>query len=235
MVDQKQRLFRKESLERLSSPERLDQLMQVVRPMDWLPLATLGVLVLLTVIWSIFGRIPITVSGRGILIPSQKVAQNVSGGKQREQQTTQVENLVVEDSSNPLVSLAYFTIGDGKRIQPGMRVMVTPDTVKREQFGGMLATVAAVSALPVTKQSAADLVGNADVAEALISESGQMQVIAKLKLDPSTFSGYEWSSKGSPRQKMSPGTTTSVSVILEEQAPIAFVFPILRSAGVPVQ
>lgn len=31
MVEQKQNLFRKESLERLSSPERLDQLMQVTQ------------------------------------------------------------------------------------------------------------------------------------------------------------------------------------------------------------
>lgn len=65
MVDQKHSLFRKESLERLSSPERLDQLMQVVSPKSWLPLASLGSLVVVVVVWSIYGRIPITVEGRG--------------------------------------------------------------------------------------------------------------------------------------------------------------------------
>ncbi len=73
MVDQKQNLFRKESLERLSSPERLDQLMQVVSPKSWLPLASLGSLVVVALIWSIFGRIPITVEGRGVLIYPRKV------------------------------------------------------------------------------------------------------------------------------------------------------------------
>jgi HlyD family secretion protein len=68
MVAQKQNLFRKKSLERLSSPERLDQLMQVVNPRSWIPLATLGSLVFIALLWSIFGRIPITVEGRGILI-----------------------------------------------------------------------------------------------------------------------------------------------------------------------
>jgi HlyD family secretion protein len=68
MVAQKQSLFRKKSLERLSSPERLDQLMQVVNPRSWIPLATLGSLVFIAILWSIFGRIPITVEGRGILI-----------------------------------------------------------------------------------------------------------------------------------------------------------------------
>ena len=177
--------------------------MQVSRPKDWLFLATLGALVVLAVLWSIFGRLPITVNGKGILIRSQK------------------------DSSSPLVSLAYFTIGDGKRIQPGMKITITPDTVKREQSGGILGNVTAVSPFPVTKQSAANLIGNPEVAETLISQTGPLQVTAQLKLDPSTFSGYQWSSaKGSPRQKISPGTTTTVRVILEEKSPLSFVFPL---------
>ena len=210
MFNQDKSVFRKKSLERLSSPERLEQLIQVVKPQDWLALATLGALVVFALGWSIFGRIPITVSGRGVLIRSQQSGVTATG------------------ASSSLVGLAYFKIGDGKRIQPGMKMMITPDTVKREEFGGMVGSVTAVSALPITKQSAADLIGNAELAEALVSQGGQMQAIAQLKLDPSTFSGYEWSSaKGSPHQKMSPGTTTSVRVILAEKAPIAFVFPVL--------
>ncbi len=218
MAHQNQSLFRKESLERLSSPERLEQLMQVSRAKDWLFLATLGALVVLAVLWSIFGRLPITVNGRGILIRSQGSAGGGSSGFLERAQ---------KDSSSPLVSLAYFTIGDGKRIQPGMKITITPDTVKREQYGGILGNVTAVSPFPVTKQSAANLIGNPEVAETLISQTGPLQVTAQLKLDPSTFSGYEWSSaKGSPHQKMSSGTTTTVRVILEEKAPIWFVFPI---------
>jgi HlyD family secretion protein len=53
MLNQKRTIFRKESLERLSSPERLDQLMQVVSLKSWLPLTTLGCLVGAAVIWSI--------------------------------------------------------------------------------------------------------------------------------------------------------------------------------------
>lgn len=74
MLNQKRTIFRKESLERLSSPERLDQLMQVVSPRSWLPLVALGSIVGVAVIWSIYGRIPITVEGRGVLIyPSNVV------------------------------------------------------------------------------------------------------------------------------------------------------------------
>lgn len=73
MLDQKRDLFRKESLERLSSPEQLDQLMHVVGPKSWLPLAALGGLTFVAIVWSIVGRIPITVMGQGILIRPQKI------------------------------------------------------------------------------------------------------------------------------------------------------------------
>lgn len=83
MVEQNQNLFRKESLERLSSPERLDQLMQVVSPKSWLPLTALGSLVAVALVWSIYGRIPITVEGQGVLIYPRNVMslQSKSAGQ----------------------------------------------------------------------------------------------------------------------------------------------------------
>lgn len=63
-------VFRKVALDRLSSPEQLDQLMRVTTPRGWLGLATLGVLILVAVGWSLVGSIPERVSGQGILIRS---------------------------------------------------------------------------------------------------------------------------------------------------------------------
>ena len=48
-------IFRKEALERLSSPEQLDQLMKIVTPRSWLPLVTLGGLLGMGLLWSFFG------------------------------------------------------------------------------------------------------------------------------------------------------------------------------------
>lgn len=73
MQSKENKLFRQEALERLSSPERLDQMMQVVNRRAWLPLTTIGSLVVVAVIWSVFGRIPLTVSGQGVLIRPRNV------------------------------------------------------------------------------------------------------------------------------------------------------------------
>jgi HlyD family secretion protein len=62
------RIFRQAALDRLSSPEQLDQLMQVTTPKSWLALAACAVLVLMAVVWGIWGAIPSNVHGRGIIV-----------------------------------------------------------------------------------------------------------------------------------------------------------------------
>jgi HlyD family secretion protein len=61
-------LYRKAALEKLSSPERLDVLMQVTSPRGWLALYTMAGVLLAVLIWSLFGSIPTRVDGSGILI-----------------------------------------------------------------------------------------------------------------------------------------------------------------------
>jgi hypothetical protein len=61
-------IFRKEALDRLSSPEQLDQLMQVTSPRAWIALAAVGVVVLMALLWGIFGAIPTTVETQGVLL-----------------------------------------------------------------------------------------------------------------------------------------------------------------------
>ncbi len=66
-------MFRKEALEKLSSPEQLDQLLKVTSPKGWLALLGLGLLIGAVVIWSILGSIPSTIRGEGILIRGEGV------------------------------------------------------------------------------------------------------------------------------------------------------------------
>jgi multidrug resistance efflux pump len=65
---EKKPVFRQVALERLSSPEQLDQLMQVTTPKGWLALLAVGGLLLAALVWSIFGSLPTQVPGQGILL-----------------------------------------------------------------------------------------------------------------------------------------------------------------------
>ncbi|MBI5958805.1 MAG: HlyD family efflux transporter periplasmic adaptor subunit [Chloroflexi bacterium] len=62
-----QPVYRKAALDKLASPEELDQLMQITRPGAWLLLAAFGVVLLIALSWSIFGRITTTLDQSGTL------------------------------------------------------------------------------------------------------------------------------------------------------------------------
>ncbi len=71
-------VFRKVSLERLSSPEQLDQLMQVTDPKGWIVLASFGIILFTTVVWGLFGSIPQNINGTGILVKSGGVFEVIA-------------------------------------------------------------------------------------------------------------------------------------------------------------
>lgn len=64
----KRQIYRQEALERMGSPEQLDQLMTLTSPRAWVALGGFGLLLLMLVIWAVFGRITTTVEGDGVLV-----------------------------------------------------------------------------------------------------------------------------------------------------------------------
>lgn len=140
-----------------------------------------------------------------------------------------IGTIAAQNSNSTLVGITFFPDSDGKKLQPGMPVEITPTTVKRERFGGIIGAVTDISAFPVTKEGVNRLIGNPEVTQALLAKGPQIQVFASLQPDISTYSKFKWSSSEGPQLKVSAGTSTTVRVTVEERAPITFVLPILRS------
>lgn len=62
------RLFRKQALDNVASPEDLETMIRVTSPRGWIALSAAALLLLAIVLWAFFGSIHETVSGHGILI-----------------------------------------------------------------------------------------------------------------------------------------------------------------------
>jgi HlyD family secretion protein len=142
---------------------------------------------------------------------------------------TRIATIQIDDTSGALVAVSYLNVGDGKKIQPGMVIQVTPDSVERQRFGGVVGVVDSVSDLPVTREAATLLIGNPATVDTLMPNGPFIQVTAKLQPDTSTFSGYKWSSSAGPEMKLSAGVTATSRVTVEGRAPITYVLPFLRS------
>lgn len=58
-----EQLYRKESLERVKSPDALNDYIRVARPSTWLVLAAVLVFLVGVIVWGVFGRITLQVEG----------------------------------------------------------------------------------------------------------------------------------------------------------------------------
>lgn len=77
------KVFRRVSLERLSSPEQLDLLMRVTSPKSWLALLGIGGLLTAVILWGFLGQIPIEVNAPAIILPTGGIKSviSLSGGQ----------------------------------------------------------------------------------------------------------------------------------------------------------
>jgi len=139
--------------------------------------------------------------------------------------------LEVSDASTELSSVTYFSVRDGKRLEVGNVIHVTPDTHERERFGSIRGEVRSVSSFPVSVDEAARVVGNRGVAETLTAGGYLIEVHADLLPSPEHPGRYDWTSSRGPREvEVTSGTTTTARIAVERERPIAFVLPLLKSA-----
>ena len=69
-------LFREEAMDKMSSPDELDRLMRATDPKGGLALIALLTLVAATIVWGVFGSVPVQVSGdKGILLGGDSRSQ----------------------------------------------------------------------------------------------------------------------------------------------------------------
>jgi HlyD family secretion protein len=71
----KDNLFRKDAIDKLQSPDRLNEMVRIISPNNWIAVLSIAVLFVFIVIWSVLGRLPINVQGNGILLKSGGVME----------------------------------------------------------------------------------------------------------------------------------------------------------------
>ena len=326
----REQIFRKSALERLSSPEELDCLMEVTSPRAWLALIAFGGIILAAAIWGIWGTISTRVSGRGILVhpggileiaskasgavsavytsPGDLVgkgqvlakieqnklvediknaladlaemkaeyAENSQAHGQKEDKTVgrqkqkilQQERLIaglendldenskivspakgrvleiiaregdllekgapiltlerMEGAGKDLEAIVYIDPNAGKKVCPGMKILISPSSVKQGESGAVFGEVTRVSEFPVSTQGMMTSLRNKELVQTLSSGEARFEVHADLVADSTTASGYRWSSGKGPRMKLQSGTLCTGSIVVDEQRPVTLVIP----------
>lgn len=72
-------IFSKEALEKLRSPDRLDLMMPITKPIHWMIIVAIGVFLFSVVLWSIFGAFTVTADGMGLITDYGGIVTITSG------------------------------------------------------------------------------------------------------------------------------------------------------------
>ena len=109
-----------------------------------------------------------------------------------------------------------------------MVVLVSPTTVRREEYGSLKGTVEKVSAFPVSLDGMIAVLQNRKLAETFSESGPPYSGRVALVPDPSTTSGFAWTSPKAANEVLRSGTIASVEVKVASQAPITLVVPLLK-------
>ncbi len=199
-------LFRKVALERMSSPEQLDRLLQVTAPRSWLGLLSLVCLLLAAIAWGFLGEVRTTVSAQGALLRS---------------------------GAGEVEARLYVPVASGNEIRPLMETRVFPATGGHQRYGFIHGRVLAVSDAPVVQarqDGAPEVPGIVTRPQA----AGPLtEVRIALDRDERTPSGYRWSSGSEPPPRLSDGTSCVAEIVIRKEKPITLVFPHLGDRPSP--
>lgn len=143
--------------------------------------------------------------------------------------TPGVPILSLESPGDELMALLYVPAATGKLVREGMETRVSPLNVKKEEFGYLLGQVTRVSSFPATPRGMLRRLGNQKLVDRLMGEGAPIQVEVRLRADPSTPSGFTWSSSRGPDLAITSGTLAIGSVVVRQERPIEWVIPALRA------
>ena len=266
-------LYRKSALERISSPEQLDKVLKVTSPMSWLALIGLTLIVIVTVIWSIVGTIPVTITAPGIvssMVGSNAVYTQESGtvvsvrartgdeihlgdpvltykNAANEIQTIYsdqvgtVSNIVVkkDDVFTPgseivrvtptthsaQMIVCYVPPAQPKKLERGMQVNVSLDSLDSQSYGNMVARVINIDAYAASVSGMAGVIGSGNNLDAAFTRDGAVVAVAcELYPDANTLSGYYWSNEKGATVVVTNGSLVTAKIVTEEVAPITKLF-----------
>ena len=188
------KMFRKTALDRISSPEQLNEYMKVVGHGVWFILAGLAAVFIAFAVWGFTGSIP---------------------------ETAEVSGTILSPEGNPMAVYCYLPIDEAKPLAAGMSVRVSPGYAPREQYGYIYGTISSVSSTPVTMQSLTEQLGT-DTQYLSLQSGNLIEVIAELGMHEDGTP--KWSTSRGASVNLTVGSTCSVTVITYERKPYELMF-----------
>jgi len=191
-------IFRKSALEKISTPEQLNEYIRVTNPKVWVLLLALMALLGGAVVWAIFGSIPETVTLNGITYSRQGQA----------------------DADTVFTYVRQRT---ARRLAPGMPAQVSPDYAPRDEYGFISGSIGRIGEKPVSDAEIEGRFGQASsYVKTLLPKEGNA-VEVEIWLDRSDGK-LRWSNGKGESIHVTSGSDCSIRIITRHRKPYQLVF-----------
>ncbi len=188
-------IFRKSSLERISSPDQLNEYLKVTHPKVWVVLLGHFLILIALVIWVLWGTVPESVQMSGFAYSREGPANTVYG---------------------------YLRLKTAKRLRPGMAAQVSPDYAPRNQFGYIHGKIVQIGEKPLSvDQLRQRFPAEAYLHELLPREGPAVEIVIQLESGPQ---GLHWSNKKGESLQITSGSECNLQIITQERRPFELVF-----------
>jgi len=193
-MEKENNIFRKTALDRISSPEQLNEYMKVAGPGVWCMLAGLFVTFAAFIVWGFLGTIP---------------------------ETVVVTGTALAPSDSAVVIYSFLTIEESKPLEVGMNVRVSPDYAPKEQYGYIYGKITSIGRTPVTTESLEARLGS-DIAFLTLASGNLIEVI--IELETHENGDLRWSTSSGAEMDLVVGATCSLTIITAERKPYELMF-----------
>jgi hypothetical protein len=215
-------LFRKIALERLSSPEQLDQLLHVTSPRTWIATVAFLLLIGMGVTWACIATIPESITEQCIVVSMEP---NTDRGTRTDTRTSAA--LVPLNAYDHVLRL-YVPYIEAKRLQPGMAVEISPTMMKRSQYGNLRGRIADVDDRPIDPTALSASVGTSLATLAFWSEGPAAEVGVQLLPDNTNRSDFGLSPVPGRQSAIAPPMICTARIITGRIKPISLLLPFVR-------
>ena len=134
----------------------------------------------------------------------------------------------IRTGTTELEALLYVPPAEGKQVEAGMPALVSPAAVRREEFGAIRGRVESLSSFPVSFEGMVAVLQNRELAQSFFRDGPPYAGRIALIPDPTTASGFAWTSPKAANRTLAPGTLASVEIKTRSQPPITLAIPLLK-------
>ncbi len=138
-----------------------------------------------------------------------------------------VANLITGDLGS-MDAVCYVKLADAKKVEVGMPAYVYPSTVNKQEYGHILAEVSRISPHVASTDDMLMQLGPDSLVEQFEANGPVVEIRCTLLQDPTTKSGYAWSSDRGSEIKLNDGTMFTVTIVTEQKRPVDLLIPYIK-------